>query len=341
MAISNKTAFLLLSYGAPETRGDLLPFLQNVTGGRISGERLREAVTHYERLEDETGVLSPLPADCRRLLVSLKTELAAVIPSDNFFFATLFWKPTLVDAITQMSQRGIERCVVFITTVFDTPSNRGRYISAIDGACKTVRENVNAKLNVPIFDILPPLYDKKLYWKSAAECLIEMFTQIQSALDYDPIIESTQTLIMFSVHSLPLHEADKSGYLDQLKSTCGNIMRYTVPNDYIETDFVHPIYSPTDWRVIYQSRGGRPTEKWLETDLPNELKTIRDTGCYHRIIFVPLGFFCENMEIAYDLDRIASEHCHTLGMSCDRVKTVSTSKTILRLVREMAESVVS
>lgn len=66
-------AFLLVSFGGPEGREDVLPFLRNVVRGRnVPEERLRTVAEHYYRFD---GV-SPLNSENRRLLEALERELA-------------------------------------------------------------------------------------------------------------------------------------------------------------------------------------------------------------------------------------------------------------------------
>lgn len=67
-------AFLLLSFGGPEKREDVMPFLENVTRGRnVPRERLLEVAEHYYRFD---GVSPIDPAVDRsgvsRVKVSLK-----------------------------------------------------------------------------------------------------------------------------------------------------------------------------------------------------------------------------------------------------------------------------
>ena len=65
-------AILLVSFGGPEGRDDVLPFLENVTRGRnIPRERLLEVAEHYYHFD---GV-SPINQQCRDLIAALRPEL--------------------------------------------------------------------------------------------------------------------------------------------------------------------------------------------------------------------------------------------------------------------------
>ncbi|MCS7032884.1 MAG: ferrochelatase, partial [Phycisphaerae bacterium] len=61
-------AILIVSFGGPERREDVLPFLRNVLRGRnVPAERMAEVAHHYELFN---GV-SPINAQNRALIAAL------------------------------------------------------------------------------------------------------------------------------------------------------------------------------------------------------------------------------------------------------------------------------
>jgi protoporphyrin/coproporphyrin ferrochelatase len=65
-------ALLVLSFGGPEGPADVMPFLENVTGGRgIAPERLAEVAEHYLHF----GGVSPINAHTRDLVASVGADL--------------------------------------------------------------------------------------------------------------------------------------------------------------------------------------------------------------------------------------------------------------------------
>ena len=61
-------AFLLVSFGGPEGRDEVLPFLENVLRGRnVPRERILEVAEHYYKF----GGVSPINAQNRALLAAL------------------------------------------------------------------------------------------------------------------------------------------------------------------------------------------------------------------------------------------------------------------------------
>ena len=65
-------AILLVSFGGPECRDDVLPFLENVARGRnIPRELLLEVAEHYYHFD----CVSPINQQCRDLIAALRPEL--------------------------------------------------------------------------------------------------------------------------------------------------------------------------------------------------------------------------------------------------------------------------
>ena len=69
----NYDAVLVLSFGGPEKREDVIPFLENVLRGRrASRERLLEVAEHYYHF----GGRSPINDQNRALIAALEQELS-------------------------------------------------------------------------------------------------------------------------------------------------------------------------------------------------------------------------------------------------------------------------
>jgi len=294
---------LLLSYGAPERQEDVVPFLNHLFAGKnVPTERIAAAVQKYECFAAKTGHYSPLNAECRKLIDGIRqTE-----PALPIYWGNLFWQPLLVDTVAEMSRDGVERAACFTTSAFDSPSGNQRYAEALDAA----RHEVG--VNAPVIEKLPLLFDHPLFIEAQADRLIAGVAATQSPSRWD--------YILFSAHSIPLADATRCHYVEQLQSTCKKVVKtssITIP-----------------WEVVYQSRSG-PAEHWLGPDIKERLRTLASEG-YRSIIVSPMGFFCENMETEYDLDVEVGALCDELGLAFYRAKAVGATPKICRLIVELA-----
>ena len=112
-------ALLLVSFGGPESREDVMPFLENVTRGKnVPRERLAEVAEHYYHF----GGASPINQQNRELIAALSAELSehgCLLP---IYWGNRNWNPLLPDAIRQMRDDGVQRALAFVTSAFSSYS---------------------------------------------------------------------------------------------------------------------------------------------------------------------------------------------------------------------------
>ena len=121
-------AILLVSFGGPEGRDDVLPFLENVTRGRnIPRERLLEVAEHYYHFD---GV-SPINQQCRDLISALRLELDRHGIALPIYWGNRNWDPLLPDTLQDMKAAGVRRALAFVTASYSSWSS-----------CRQYRENI-------------------------------------------------------------------------------------------------------------------------------------------------------------------------------------------------------
>ena len=110
-------AILLVSFGGPEGRDDVMPFLENVTRGRgVPRERLLEVAHHYERF----GGASPINEQNRALIAALEPELRAAGVDLPVYFGNRNWHPFLTHTMREMRDDGVRRALAVITSAFSS-----------------------------------------------------------------------------------------------------------------------------------------------------------------------------------------------------------------------------
>ena len=296
-------SLLIVSYGSPERQEDVIPFLNNLfVGKNVSAERFAAAVRKYECFAAKTGHYSPLNSECRKLIAGVR-QLAPDLP---IYWGNLFWHPLLVDTVAEMTRDGINRAVCFATSAFDSPSGNQRYADALESARHAVGSNA------PHIEKLPLPFGHPLFIEAQAERLCEITDGGKQQAD----------CILFSAHSIPIADASRCRYVEQLQSACRAV---------IEKNGVQ-----TPWELVYQSRSGA-SEHWLGPDIKDHIRALATAGQCRSVIVSPIGFFCENIETEYDLDIEVGECCVELGLSFYRAKTVGAMPKICRLLRTMLE----
>src|ERR1700694_5915047 len=123
-------AILIVGFGGPERREDVIPFLENVLRGRnIPRERMLEVAEHYYHF----GGKSPINEQNRALIAALAALLDAEGPHLPIYWGNRNWDPLLPAALRQMRDDGVKRALAFFTSAYSSYSG-----------CRQYRENIMA-----------------------------------------------------------------------------------------------------------------------------------------------------------------------------------------------------
>src|ERR1043165_9278819 len=123
-------ALLIVSFGGPDKREDVLPFLQNVLRGRnVPRERMLEVAEHYYQF----GGRSPINDQNRALIAALETELATHDAKLPVYWGNSNWHPLLPDTLQKMAADGVQRALAFVTSAYSSYSS-----------CRQYRDNIAA-----------------------------------------------------------------------------------------------------------------------------------------------------------------------------------------------------
>ncbi|MBV9404947.1 MAG: ferrochelatase [Acidobacteriaceae bacterium] len=297
-------ALLIVSFGGPERREDVLPFLENVTRGRnVPRERLLEVAEHYYQL----GGKSPINDHCRELIAKLRNELTLPI-----YWGNRNWHPFLLDTLQQMRGDGIQHAVAFVTSAYSSYSG-----------CRQYRENIAAAQNVlgqgaPKIDKLPVFYNHPGFIRACVDRVREAlgrFLPNKANLPNPPI------RLVISAHSIPVWMAAGSAYERQLRETAR---------------LVAEAVGFSEWDLVFQSRSGPPSQPWLGPDILDHLRKLRSDGV-ENVLVAPLGFVSDHVEVLYDLDTEAQNLAKELGINMVRAATAGTHPAFVGMIREMVE----
>lgn len=180
-------ALLLISFGGPEKRDDVIPFLENVLRGRnVPRERMLEVAEHYYHFD---GV-SPINQQCRDLIEALKPLVDLPV-----YWGNRNWHPYLTDTVKQMKADGITRALAIATSAFGSYSG-----------CRQYREDIaKSGAEFPI-DKLPPYWNKRGFIEA-------MTDRVHEALEKLPGAD-----VVYTAHSIPNSMAQSAPYELELKT---------------------------------------------------------------------------------------------------------------------------
>ena len=87
--------------------------------------------------------------------------------------------------------------------------------------------------------------------------------------------------------------------------------------------------------VAFQSQGIGTGMEWLGPDLQTTLGEIAKSG-QKKVIFAPIGFLADHVEILYDLDIEAREWARELGLETERAASLNDSDALVEAIAAVA-----
>lgn len=296
-------ALLVVSFGGPDRPEDVMPFLENVTRGRlIPRERLEEVAEHYHHF----GGKSPINAQVETLIASLRAELEAHGPRLPVYLGNRNWHPTLPDTLRRMKADGVRRALAFITSAWSSYSSCRQYLDNIAEAQAEVGPGA------PVVERLRLFYNHPGF-------IEPMAARVRDAYASLPEPDRGEAPLLFTAHSIPLTMAENCRYVEQLTEACG---------------LVGQLAGRENWRLVYQSRSGPPTQPWLEPDINVALHEAVARGAKN-VVVAPVGFLSDHLEVLYDLDYEARQVCDQLGLHMARAGTVGNHPRFITMIREL------
>jgi len=307
--VSPYDAFLLVSFGGPEGRDDVIPFLENVTRGRgVPRDRLEQVAEHYYRF----GGVSPINQQCRDLLAAVEKDFAAGGIDLPVYWGNRNWDPLLTDTVAAMAADGRRHAIAFVTSAYSSYSSCRQYLENIEQA------RAQAGPQAPQIDKLRPYFNHPGFVEPLADAVRRAAQSLPRSVreDFD---------LVFTAHSIPEAMAIASG-------PAGN----AYPRQLTEAArlVAEQAGRGRPWRLAYQSRSGPPSVPWLGPDVNDCLAELAAAGSA-AVVLVPVGFVSDHLEVAYDLDIEAAQLAARLGLPLVRAATPGTDPRFVAMITEL------
>jgi len=320
-------ALLIVGFGGPEKREDVMPFLENVLRGRnVPRERMMEVAEHY----DHFGGVSPINAQVRELIEALKPELRANGISLPIYWGNRNWHPMLADTMETMKNDDVQHALGVVLAAYSSYSSCRQYREDIGKARDALGEGA------PVVDKMRVFYNHPGFIAANAERVREALTrggasgkwglaprssEVPVPISTTPDAWPESIHLAFTAHSIPSSMAAHCDYETQLTETCRLV--------------AEAVGIPADrWKLVYQSRSGRPQDPWLGPDVLDHLRALHDEGVADVIVH-PVGFLSDHVEVLYDLDDEAKRLAESLEMHMERSATVGTHPAFVAMLREL------
>jgi ferrochelatase len=314
----NYDAILVVSFGGPESKEEVIPFLENVLRRRnVPRERMLAVAEHYSHFDGK----SPINQQTRELIAALEAELERGGPKLPIYWGNRNWPPLLPDTLRKMQGDGVRRALAFVTSAYSSYSGCRQYCEDIARARSEVGLSQSglsqSGLGAPEVDKLRAFFNHPAFIEATVERVRDALRAVPA--DARGAVEE-DVQIVYTAHSIPLSMANTSDYVKQLEEV---------------RRLVSGALGHKNDALVYQSRSGAPGQPWLEPDVLDYLRQMKAGNLASAVVLAPIGFISDHMEVLYDLDVEARQVCDALGLAMTRAKTVGVHPKFVGMIREL------
>ncbi|HEY9521618.1 MAG TPA: ferrochelatase, partial [Thermopolyspora sp.] len=230
------------------------------------------------------------------------------------------------DALTAASAAGDTRLITITTSAYSSYSS-----------CRQYREDLAAAVTETGLSLQ---LDKVRQYFDHPGFVQPFIEGVREALAGPALrgFAASEIHVLFSTHSIPAVDADRSGpaerqfgpggaYVAQHLAVASAVMdavALPVATPLSSLPVVEPVETrhgiAPAWSLVYQSRSGPPSMPWLEPDINAAIEKLAAAGT-KAVVIVPLGFVSDHMEVKWDLDTEAAETARVHGVVAVRVPT--------------------
>jgi len=299
MSNADRTAVVLMAYGTPRTKEEILPYYTDIRRGRPpTPELLEELTARYEAI----GGLSPLKQLTEAQRDALQRELDALEPGR--FHVTLGLKhatPFVEDAVAEIASAGFRRAVGLVLAPHYSSYSIGQYMGRLREAA--------APHGIEVTGVES--------WAVEPAYVSFLADDIRTRLASMP----ERTKVLFTAHSLPQRIIDGGDpYPDELRATAEAVAAEAGLTRW------------SQWSIAWQSAGRTP-EPWIGPDI---LEVIDSFAAQHGtdepidgVLVSACGFVADHLEVLYDLDIEAAHRATSHGLAFARTACVNDNAAVM------------
>lgn len=295
----DRTAVVLMAYGTPRTKEEILPYYTDIRRGRPpTPELLEELTARYEAI----GGLSPLKQLTEAQRDALQRELDALDPGR--YHVTLGLKhatPFIEEAVAEVAAAGFRRIVGVVLAPHYSSYSIGQYIGRVREAA--------APHGIEVTGV-----DS---WATEPAFVEFLAADMRKKLASMP----ANTKVLFTAHSLPQRIIDGGDpYPEELRATAEAVAASVGLTRW------------SQWSIAWQSAGRTP-EPWIGPDI---LEVLDSFGAQRGtdepidgVLVSACGFVADHLEVLYDLDIEAAAHAEKMGLAFARTACVNDDAAVM------------
>jgi ferrochelatase len=296
---STRTAVVVMAYGTPRTKEEILPYYTDIRRGRPpTEEALQDLIARYEAI----GGLSPLKKLTEDQRDALQRELDVAAPGQyQVFLGLKHATPFVEEAVADVVAQGFRRIVGIVLAPHYSSYSIGQYIGR-------VREAATGH------DIEVVGVDS---WAREEAFIDFLADDMKKKLANMP----ERTKVLFTAHSLPQRIIDGGDpYPDELRATAELVAEKVGLNRW------------SQWSIAWQSAGRTP-EPWIGPDILEVIDQLATTRSSDEpidgVMVSACGFVADHLEVLFDLDIEAEGRARSHGLAFGRTACVNDDPKVM------------
>ena len=290
---SERIAVLLMAYGTPRTKDEILPYYTDIRRGRApTPELLAELTARY----DAIGGLSPLKQLTEAQQSGLQRALDFLEPDRySVFLGLKHATPFIEESVAEIAAQGFTRIVGVVLAPHFSSYSIGQYLGRTREAAEPRGIEVTG---VESWAVEPAFIDFLAG---------DMRTKLLNL--------PARTKVLFTAHSLPQRIIDAGDpYPNELRSTA---------------EAVASAVGLSQWSIAWQSAGRTP-EPWIGPDILDVIDQLAtQSNPATGVLVSACGFVADHLEVLFDLDIEASHRAEQHGLAFARTECVNDNGAIM------------
>ena len=304
----SRTAVVLMAYGTPRTKEEILPYYTDIRRGRVpTDEQLSDLTKRY----DAIGGLSPLKELTEAQRDALQRELDAISPDQyKVFLGLKHATPFIEETVAEVAAAGFTQIVGIVLAPHYSSYSIGQYIGRVREAA--------APHNIEVRGV-----DS---WARDDAFIDFLANDMRAKLANMP----ERTKVLFTAHSLPQRIIDGGDpYPDELRATAELVAERAGLTRW------------SQWSIAWQSAGRTP-EPWIGPDILeviDQIATTRGTDeAIDGVLVSACGFVADHLEVLFDLDIEAAEKAESYGLAFARTECVNDNAGVMAALAQLVVS---
>jgi ferrochelatase len=304
---SQRTAVVLMAYGTPRSKEEILPYYTDIRRGRPpTDEQLQDLTNRYEAI----GGLSPLKQLTEDQRDALQSELEHLSPGKyQVFLGLKHASPFIEETVTEVVGLGYKKIVGLVLAPHYSSYSIGQYIDRVRAVAEP------AGITVTGIDS----------WAREEAFIDFLANDMREKLASLP----ERTKVLFTAHSLPQRIIDGGDpYPEELRATAELVAEKVGLTRW------------SDWSIAWQSAGRTP-EPWIGPDILEVIDSFASQSASDEpidgVLVSACGFVADHLEVLFDLDIEAAKHAESHGIAFARTACVNANPSVMAaLARSVA-----